>query len=462
MLKRLFLILLLPSFYLKAQVFNCTFKAPLININFGTGDIKDLNQLASYSYSRVPHSCPSDGHYTYTSYTSDCFRGDWITLTEDHTPGDASGNMMLVNASYRVGEFLGTLIPSLKPTTIYEFSVWMLNVCKPSDKCPYPLLPNIIMRLQTPAGKSVMQLETGEIIRRGTSQWTQYRVLFTSPATETVLYLSMVNTSPGGCGNDFALDDITIRECTQESVVNRKTPVSKKPTAFSKPDPGKNTPNSRPLAVKQNATHKADKAPATRTAITKKEPGLTKPLAQKGAESSGPQRTGSAKAGNSLRSGDRPNGDGPSSVTKSVTENPNPRPSIDSLSTPALKPVAFAAPPPALTRRENTLVKKIETEAGQIKIDLYDNGEIDGDTVTIYHNNRMVVSRARLSQKALTLHIDLDAANPHHELVMVANNLGSIPPNTSLMIVTAGGKRHEVFISSNEQHNAKVVVDLKD
>jgi hypothetical protein len=45
---------------------------------------------------------------------------------------------------------------------------------------------------------------------------------------------------------------------------------------------------------------------------------------------------------------------------------------------------------------------------------------------------------------------------------MVANNLGSIPPNTSLMIVTANNKRYEVFISSSEQKNAKIVIELKE
>jgi hypothetical protein len=45
---------------------------------------------------------------------------------------------------------------------------------------------------------------------------------------------------------------------------------------------------------------------------------------------------------------------------------------------------------------------------------------------------------------------------------MVAENLGSIPPNTALMIVTAGAKRDEVFISSSKQKNAKVVLDLKE
>ena len=108
------------------------------------------------------------------------------------------------------------------------------------------------------------------------------------------------------------------------------------------------------------------------------------------------------------------------------------------------------------------MVKQIETEAGEIRLDLYDNGEIDGDTVSIYHNNTLLVSQARLSQKPITISINVNAAQPHHELIMVADNLGSIPPNTSVMIITAGSKRYKVFISSTEQKNAKVVLNLKE
>jgi hypothetical protein len=108
------------------------------------------------------------------------------------------------------------------------------------------------------------------------------------------------------------------------------------------------------------------------------------------------------------------------------------------------------------------LIKQLETEAGEIRLDLYDNGEIDDDTVSIYHNNVLLVSHARLSQKPITFRVDVNAANPYHELVMVAENLGSIPPNTSVMIITAGSKHYKVFISSSEQKNAKLVLNLKE
>jgi hypothetical protein len=124
------------------------------------------------------------------------------------------------------------------------------------------------------------------------------------------------------------------------------------------------------------------------------------------------------------------------------------------------KQKSIAIPKPIATR-ENAIARKIETEEAEMLIELYDNGEIDGDMVTIYHNNELIVNHAGLSVKPIAMKIKVDKNNPHHELVMVADNLGSIPPNTSLMIITANKKRYEVYISSSEQKNAKVVIDLK-
>jgi hypothetical protein len=121
----------------------------------------------------------------------------------------------------------------------------------------------------------------------------------------------------------------------------------------------------------------------------------------------------------------------------------------------------FPPPPLVLKTRENALVKKIETEASEIKIELYDNGEIDGDTISIYHNNTLIKSHMRLSQKPISITIEVNPSEPHHEIIMVAENLGSIPPNTSVMIINTPASRYEVFISSSEQKNAKVIFDLK-
>src|SRR4051794_2091126 len=158
-MKNLIFLLLIPSvtFQIKAQTAKCTFKQPVVTINFGSGKPSELDETQSSNYWQVSTSCPTDGHYTYTSYTSDCFRGDWHTLEQDHTPGDADGNMMLVKASPGSGTFLTTTIKGLKSGTTYEFAAWMMNLCKPSDKCPFPLLTDIPILLGTPAGQTVAQ-----------------------------------------------------------------------------------------------------------------------------------------------------------------------------------------------------------------------------------------------------------------------------------------------------------------
>lgn len=115
--------------------------------------------------------------------------------------------------------------------------------------------------------------------------------------------------------------------------------------------------------------------------------------------------------------------------------------------------------PDIIKQRENPLVRTITTSSPDILIELYDNGEVDGDTITVYHNNSVVALRKGLSTKPIAINIKASNDDAHHEFIMVANNLGSIPPNTALMVVKTGGKRYELFISSNEEKNAKVVID---
>lgn len=130
----------------------------------------------------------------------------------------------------------------------------------------------------------------------------------------------------------------------------------------------------------------------------------------------------------------------------------------------AIKPPVekkFIPKPEVLRRRTNELVHTFYTSAKEITIELYDNGEIDGDTITVYHNSKMVISKERLTDKPITLKIHADENEDMHEFVMVAENLGSIPPNTALMVITAGGKRYETFVTSTEKKNAVVVLEYK-
>ena len=112
---------------------------------------------------------------------------------------------------------------------------------------------------------------------------------------------------------------------------------------------------------------------------------------------------------------------------------------------------------PATTRsRQNELAQTVVVTSKEVQVRLYDNGEIDDDTISVYLNNQLVLANKRLSASPIALTLKLNEDQPEHVLVMVAENMGRIPPNTSLMIVQDGDKRYQVRITSTNQKNAMV------
>lgn len=108
-----------------------------------------------------------------------------------------------------------------------------------------------------------------------------------------------------------------------------------------------------------------------------------------------------------------------------------------------------------LDNREKEVIRELVFDTSQIRIDIYDNAEIDDDTVSVFLNNTLLLHKKRLTATALSLQVTA-YPNTDYELMMYADNLGKIPPNTSLMIITAGTKRYELRISSSEQKSAVV------
>ena len=101
-------------------------------------------------------------------------------------------------------------------------------------------------------------------------------------------------------------------------------------------------------------------------------------------------------------------------------------------------------------------IKEIRVDTGILRLDFYDNAEIDGDSITVLVNNKPVAVHQLLGIKPITLNVKIDLEHPEQEVTMVAENLGLIPPNTALLIVTAGDKKYQLFLSSDKQKSAQV------
>lgn len=114
-----------------------------------------------------------------------------------------------------------------------------------------------------------------------------------------------------------------------------------------------------------------------------------------------------------------------------------------------------------LSERTHQFLKTIDISGSSFRVEIYDNGQVDGDTVTIFLNEKLLVPAKKLTISPIILDIKIDNDEDVYDLVMYAENMGTIPPNTALMIVTTSTNRYEVNITSTEQTSGAVRFRVK-
>ena len=148
-------------------------------------------------------------------------------------------------------------------------------------------------------------------------------------------------------------------------------------------------------------------------------------------------------------------------VTKTVKIPPAISPSKkESVPVPLPAPVKIiqkAAPPKPetidemFTNRKKLVTKEIVLEGDSIKLSFYDNAEVDGDSISLFLNSKLIFTHVRLAATPYTITLPVSELANVNDLVMVAENLGSIPPNTAFMIAMVGINRYEAYLESTEQ-----------
>ena len=115
----------------------------------------------------------------------------------------------------------------------------------------------------------------------------------------------------------------------------------------------------------------------------------------------------------------------------------------------------------AMKARKKNEVSTLTVDVRKIELKLYDNGIVDNDTVSIFYNGRLIKSKQGLTEKPISINIELDENTNTHEITMFAENLGAFAPNTALIVVTAGKKRFELHSSANLNENAVLYIEYK-
>jgi N-acetylmuramoyl-L-alanine amidase len=133
------------------------------------------------------------------------------------------------------------------------------------------------------------------------------------------------------------------------------------------------------------------------------------------------------------------------------------------------KPLAVTTPekpkdekiiPQVYENRATKETKVLQVKSNKVKVEIYDDGEIDNDIVSVSFNKTMIVEGKALTAKPHTLNLELQEGKTN-ELVLYADNLGDIPPNTALMVITDGTSRYEVRLSADLKNNASIKFELK-
>ncbi len=108
------------------------------------------------------------------------------------------------------------------------------------------------------------------------------------------------------------------------------------------------------------------------------------------------------------------------------------------------------------------IIEITDFEKDSINISVYDNGEIDGDSISLFFNGTTLIDNKGLSNIPISFTISITRENKFNILKMLAKNLGSIPPNTALLIITTRKNRYEVRLTSSLNNTGSVEFVLLD
>ncbi len=153
---------------------------------------------------------------------------------------------------------------------------------------------------------------------------------------------------------------------------------------------------------------------------------------------------------------------------KPEPRKPEPKKDPEPVPPPITKKDSEPQPEPVIIPLPERIQQRSQVEFSRLKVDvkditlrLYDNGEVDGDMVSVFYNGKLLVDKQTLSTKPIKIDLRLDDNTKLHTITLFAENLGTLPPNTALIVVTAGKKRYELRSSADLDKNAVLVFEYE-
>ena len=205
---------LVISVRLSGQVCTGSLGDPIATIDFGAGPNPGgpINNVAA-AYQYTNQDCPQEGYYALRTSSLGCFGSDWHHLAFDHTPNDPNGYFLLFNGLAGPSLIYQDTITGLCPGLTIQVDAWAVNIMKTFPCSGNAIDPSLTFSITDMAGNLIGQKNTGPLSETDVLPiWSLHSFLFNAPINGSVI-LKITSNSQAGCGNDFAIDDITFRPC---------------------------------------------------------------------------------------------------------------------------------------------------------------------------------------------------------------------------------------------------------
>lgn len=121
----------------------------------------------------------------------------------------------------------------------------------------------------------------------------------------------------------------------------------------------------------------------------------------------------------------------------------------------------FPAFTPTFLSTEIKNLKEVEVHNRQVELRISDYMKVDNDIITIYFNREAIATKRTISKKQIRLTVSMDRNRDLNEIILFAENLGNIPPNTSQLLIIDGNTTHRLVIESDKQKTAAIYLKYK-
>ena len=108
------------------------------------------------------------------------------------------------------------------------------------------------------------------------------------------------------------------------------------------------------------------------------------------------------------------------------------------------------------SKRSVKVSRVIEVQNATIRVRVWDNGTVDGDVVTLFLNGDQLLENYRVSKRKWSKPIKLNQEN--NFLILHAEDLGDISPNTVAVSIDDGVEDHIIILSSNLRESGAILI----